>query len=177
MGALSLLTTTTLGTSTATWSISSIPQTSRHLFVQLHIRCTSSDYGNSQILIPSGNSGGNYQIRDMYVSASSGGVMKQIYDNFASNPWLYLGSNTGTTAGTDYYTTTTFVIPNYTSTSTYKYVTGWGPLNPAGGSQGHEWTYGVVNCGAVTSMDFRDYRYGSGTNIGSGSKVWIYGLD
>lgn len=175
MGAMTLLTSNTLGSNVQTWTVSSIPQTARHLLIQLHIRCTGSDYSNSQVFINSGNNGGNYQIRDMYLSAASGGVMKQIYDNFASNPWLYLGSNTGTNANSDRYTTTTIFIPDYTNASVRKYVMGWGPLDPAGGNQNHEWCYGVVNVGAVTSMDFRDYRY-STVNIGQGSKVWIYGL-
>jgi hypothetical protein len=177
MGAISLLTSTSLGSDTSLWTISSIPTTKTHLFIQVHIRTTSTDYPNATVFI-NGNTGSNYQIRDMYASSASGGNMKQIYDNFGSNPWLYLGSLTGTTSSSDRYSNLTIYIPRYSNTSIKKYVTGWGQLDPAGGSQGHEWCYGVVNdTSAVTSIGFRHYSYGSGANIGSGSKIWVYGID
>jgi hypothetical protein len=117
-GTYTLINDTTLGSAQASVTFSSIPNTYKYLVVLFSVRSSDQASANNIIVRFNGDSGSNYDYRQLY-SASSVGT-----DAAAATTGIVVGAFTPTSGPTGAFSPGTFTIFDYASTSKGKAISG-----------------------------------------------------
>lgn len=155
--------TTTLGSSTSSYTFSSIPDTYTDLILVTQVRGTDTDFRNIFVR-PNSDSATNYSRTALYGTGSSAGSVRVN----STNAGLYVGD--ASPSNQDYVQSSITHIMNYTNATTYKTAlckTGAG--NYAIAATVSLW-YKTPE--KITSL----YIYLNVGNLGAGSVLSLYGI-
>ena len=168
-----LLANVTLGAPAASITLSSIPQTHSHLYVQGYFRCEQAVTITGAALRINGDTGSNYDTQ--YLGANGGSAAAgELFGVTSDNAFSCFCP--GSTATANVFGAASLWIPDYTDTGKNKMV-----LVESGGKWGtattniitRQTTIAWRSSVAVTSLSWFNI---SGANLSTGSRVSLYGM-
>jgi len=169
------ISTTTVGNGgQGSLTISSIPQTYKHLQLRIFGRLTDVVSSADPLLRFNGDTASNYSGHHWYANGAANSASSPAPSSSASSISLTYGGFPGTNTGTTWWGSQIFDITNYTNTSMYKTVKGFGGYSKLlTSSTSHQET--SMNSGQWNSTAAVNSITIFGVNWGQYSSIALYG--
>jgi hypothetical protein len=168
-GAMAQIADTTLSTTAADITFSSIPSTFNHLMVVISGRCSSASFNGTDLNVQlNSDTGGNYRYSRNTKYAGSGGTVT--IDGATGQTGLLMGNIWGGTAQANTMASAQMIFPNYKLTTLQKSMlfTGGSFTDAPGFGSGYaQWS----NTAAITTIRI----YSGGGNFDTGTRATLYG--
>lgn len=175
--AMTLISKTTVSTSVATVTISSIPQTYRSLLIKARLK-DSGNYGyeSGSVQFNSDSTAGNYQCVMYQNNATQGVSPTSSVDPSGNTKILWSVVDAQVSSFPNAFSNSEMLITNYSSTINYKSINFFS-TNAQTDMGKNRISYAGAGLyksnSAITSMVFST----GGNGLGAGTTFWVYGID